>query len=89
MPAGFRKPAPRPEKTVRNGRKTAGKNPQVDINIDRSRYFGNATFGRETVLPILRGLADFWRCWLQRQPTEDGGYVLVDNDDNMSEQVHS
>ena len=49
-------------------------------------YFGNATFGRETVLPILRGLADFWRCWLQRQPTEDGGYVLVDNDDNMSEQ---
>ena len=38
MPPRFRKPAPRPGKTVRNGRKTAGKNPQVDINIPRSRY---------------------------------------------------
>ena len=38
MPPRFRKPAPRPGKTVRNGRKTAGKKPQVDINIDRSRY---------------------------------------------------
>ena len=38
LPPRFRKPAPRPGKTVRNGRKTAGKNPQVDINIPRSRY---------------------------------------------------
>ena len=38
LPPRFRKPAPRPGKTVRNGRKTAGKKPQVDINIDRSRY---------------------------------------------------
>ena len=49
-------------------------------------YFGNVTFGRETVLPILSGLADFWRCWLERQPTGNGDYVLIDNDDNMSEQ---
>ena len=38
FPARFRKPAPRPGKTVRNGRKTAGKKPQVDINVARSRY---------------------------------------------------
>lgn len=49
-------------------------------------YFQNVTFGRETVLPILSGLAEFWRCWLQRQATADGDYIYVDNDDNMSEQ---
>ena len=38
LPPRFRKPAPRPGKTVRNGRKTAGQKPQVDINIPRSRY---------------------------------------------------
>ena len=38
MPPRSRKPAPRPGRTVRNGRKTAGQTPQVDINIDRSRY---------------------------------------------------
>ena len=37
LPPRFRKPAPRPGKTARNGRKTAGKKPQVDINIARSR----------------------------------------------------
>ena len=29
LPPRFRKPAPRPGKTVRNGRKTAGKNPKL------------------------------------------------------------
>ena len=37
LPPRFRKPAPRPGKTVRNGRKTAGQKPQVDINVARSR----------------------------------------------------
>ena len=47
-------------------------------------YFGNTTFGRETVLPLLRGLAAFFRCWMERRAVGDG-YVLVDVDDNISE----
>ena len=49
-------------------------------------YFANATFGRQTVLPLLRGLASFFRCWMERRPvagTEE--YVLEDADDNLSE----
>ena len=38
------------------------------------------------LLPLLSGLADYWRCWLQPVPTADGGYVLVDNNDNNAEQ---
>eukprot|EP01052_Picozoa_sp_SAG31_P082868 SAG31_NODE_42964_length_269_cov_0.611765_1_plen_72_part_01 len=49
-------------------------------------YFGNATFGRETVLPLLQGFATFFRCWMERRPvTGAGKYVLVDLDDNISE----
>ena len=49
-------------------------------------YFGNATFGRETVLPLLRGLASFFKCWMERHPVAGSAeYVLVDFDDNISE----
>ena len=60
------------------------------LNLRRSRYSQNETFGRETLLPMLSGLADYWRCWMERLPIEmaDGeeGYVLVDEQDNISEQ---
>ena len=49
-------------------------------------YFQNATFGKEVLLPLLSGLADYWRCWLTREPDGKGGYVLADYDDNISEQ---
>ena len=49
-------------------------------------YWPNATYGRQTLLPILRGIADFFRCWLQRstRPGQDD-YVLVDRFDSISE----
>ena len=31
-------------------------------------YFQNATFGHLVLYPILSGLADYWRCWLEREP---------------------
>ena len=52
LPPRFRKPAPRPGKTVRNGRKMAGKKPQVDINIARSRY----EIVMVAILPAAQGL---------------------------------
>ena len=54
--------------------------------ISQWEYFREAPFGSEVLLPLLSGLADYWRCWLQQVPTSDGGYVLQDNDDNNAEQ---
>lgn len=57
-------------------------------------YWPNTTYGRQTLLPILRGIADFFRCWLQRTSrlTSDAGgqgmpndYVLVDRFDSIAE----
>jgi hypothetical protein len=31
-------------------------------------YSQNQSFGRETLLPILSGFADYWRCWMERRP---------------------
>ena len=44
------------------------------------------TYGREVLLPILTGIADFWRCWLTREPLPGEGYVLADYDDSITEQ---
>lgn len=50
-------------------------------------YFGNSTFGKTTLLPLLRGLASFFRCWMERRAVagKPEEWVLVDLDDNISE----
>jgi hypothetical protein len=50
-------------------------------------YWQNQTYARQTLLPLLRGLASFFRCWLQRRPSPTTpDYVLVDRFDSISEE---
>lgn len=52
-------------------------------------YWPNITYGKKTLLPILRGIADFFHCWLQRSTRPSGDtlddYVLVDRFDSIAE----
>ena len=49
--------------------------------IWRYEYTLDKTFGKQRLLPLLSGLAEFFRCWLVRRPstgTGGGTYVLAD-----------
>ena len=51
--------------------------------ISHWEYTRDAAFATNTTLPLLRGLAAFWRCWLTK--SDDG--TLEDLNDSMSEQA--
>ena len=37
-----------------------------------ARYTRNTTFLREESFPLLRGVAEWWRCWLKKTPPGNG-----------------